>query len=75
MPTYVVELAFDKDNDRRMEVRPSHREYLQRLHAEGRLVTAGPFADDTGALWSTGSAAATSSATFSMPTRTRPPMW
>jgi uncharacterized protein YciI len=50
VPTYVVELAFDKDNDRRMEVRPSHREYLQTLHAEGRLVTAGPFADDTGAL-------------------------
>ncbi|HMG30771.1 MAG TPA: YciI family protein [Jiangellaceae bacterium] len=50
MPTYVVELAFDKDNDRRLEVRPSHRDYLQRLHAEGRLVTAGPFADDTGAL-------------------------
>jgi hypothetical protein len=22
VPTYVVELAFDKDNDRRMEVRP-----------------------------------------------------
>ncbi|MGH8837791.1 MAG: YciI family protein [Jiangellaceae bacterium] len=75
MPTYVVELAFDKDNDHRMEVRPSHREYLQKLHAEGRLVTAGPFADDTGALLVTGSAAATSSTTFSMPTRTRPPMW
>ncbi|MGH9249535.1 MAG: YciI family protein [Acidimicrobiales bacterium] len=23
---------------------------MQRLHAEGRLVTSGPFADDTGAL-------------------------
>lgn len=50
MATYVLELAFDKDNDRRIEVRPSHREYLRQLYAEGRLVTAGPFADDTGAL-------------------------
>jgi hypothetical protein len=32
--TYVLELAFDKDNGRRMEVRPSHREYLRQLYAE-----------------------------------------
>ncbi|MGH8824206.1 MAG: YciI family protein [Jiangellaceae bacterium] len=50
MPTYVLELAFDRDNDRRLEVRPSHRDYLQRLHADGLLVSAGPFADDSGAL-------------------------
>jgi uncharacterized protein YciI len=48
--SYVLELAFTRDNDRRLQVRPAHREYLGRLHEEGRLETAGPWADDTGAL-------------------------
>ncbi|HET6215237.1 MAG TPA: YciI family protein [Micromonosporaceae bacterium] len=49
MARFVVQLAF-KDNDRRLAVRPAHRDYLWRLHGEGRLVTAGPWADDTGAM-------------------------
>lgn len=49
MARYVLQLAF-KNNDRRLEVRPAHREYLKTLHEQGRLVTAGPWADDTGAL-------------------------
>jgi uncharacterized protein len=32
------------------EVRPEHREYLGKLHAEGKLHTAGPFTDDSGSL-------------------------
>jgi hypothetical protein len=32
-------------------LRPAHREYLARLHADGRLVACGPFTDGTGALF------------------------
>ncbi|MFG1626690.1 YciI family protein [Kribbella sp. NPDC049227] len=51
MAQYVVQLRFDPaQTDRRMEVRPAHREYLTELKAAGKLVAAGPFADQTGAL-------------------------
>ncbi|HEX6358550.1 YciI family protein [Actinophytocola sp.] len=45
----VLELAFD-DDPRRLEARPAHRERLAELHANGTLVLAGPWADDSGAL-------------------------
>jgi hypothetical protein len=48
--TYVVEIRFDRDNEARLAVRPSHREFLAELHDSGRLLMAGPFADDSGAL-------------------------
>jgi uncharacterized protein len=47
---FVVELTFDKDEERRLALRPAHREMLRALHEKGALVMAGPFADDTGAL-------------------------
>ena len=51
MAQYVVQLRFDvAQTDRRMEVRPAHREYLTELKAAGKLVAAGPFTDQTGAL-------------------------
>jgi uncharacterized protein YciI len=46
---YVLELAFDGD-ERRLAARPAHRERLARLRAEGTLLMAGPWADDSGAL-------------------------
>lgn len=46
---YVLELSFD-DDPRRLEARPAHRDRLLTLHAEGVLVLAGPWADDSGAL-------------------------
>ncbi|MEV6149270.1 YciI family protein [Nonomuraea sp. NPDC052129] len=49
MARFVVQLAFDGD-PRRLAVRPAHREHLRGLHDQGRLVTAGPWADDSGAL-------------------------
>ncbi|MEV4261550.1 muconolactone Delta-isomerase family protein [Kribbella sp. NPDC049584] len=51
MALYVVQLRFDlADTDRRLEVRPAHREYLTELKEAGKLVAAGPFPDQTGAL-------------------------
>ena len=46
---HVLELAFAHD-ERRLAARPAHRERLDRLHAEGRLVIAGPWDDNSGAL-------------------------
>jgi uncharacterized protein YciI len=45
----VVELAFTPAPER-LAARPAHRDTLTRLHAEGHLVAAGPWSDDTGAL-------------------------
>ena len=46
---FVRELSFDDDR-RRLDARPAHRRRLDALHADGRLVMAGPWDDDSGAL-------------------------
>jgi uncharacterized protein YciI len=38
------------DPEKRAAVRPRHLDYLRRLHADGKLVMAGPVADASGAL-------------------------
>jgi uncharacterized protein len=48
-PMYAVELTFS-DDPTRLALRPAHREHLAGLVAEGRLLAAGPWADDTGSL-------------------------
>ena len=45
----VVELEFGPEPER-LAFRPGHREKLAALHAEGRVVMAGPFVDESGAL-------------------------
>jgi hypothetical protein len=45
----VLELRFD-DDPRRLAARPAHRQRLADLHAQGRLLAAGPWDDDSGAL-------------------------
>lgn len=46
-----VEYAFVAEHtERRLAARPSHREWLTALKADGRLVQAGPFVDGTAAL-------------------------
>jgi uncharacterized protein YciI len=51
MALFVVQFRFDvAETDRRLEVRPAHREYLTELKEAGKLIAAGPFTDQTGAL-------------------------
>jgi uncharacterized protein len=50
MAKFVLELAFDRDNNKRLQLRPRHRDHLQSLLAQGKLVMAGPWKDDAGAL-------------------------
>jgi uncharacterized protein YciI len=49
MALFALHLSFT-DPERRMEVRPAHREYLTALQADGKLLTAGPWGDQSGAL-------------------------
>jgi uncharacterized protein YciI len=46
---YAVQLAFS-DDTARLGLRPGHRERLAELAADGRLLAAGPWSDDSGAL-------------------------
>lgn len=45
-----VQLAYQNPDPERIELRPQHRDRLQRLTDEGKLFGAGPWADDSGAL-------------------------
>ncbi|HEU4948278.1 MAG TPA: muconolactone Delta-isomerase family protein [Kribbella sp.] len=49
MAIFAVQLRFT-DTERRMQVRPAHRAYLTSLRESGKLVAAGPFIDQTGAI-------------------------
>jgi uncharacterized protein len=46
--TYAVTIEYGPDISKIDEHRPSHREYLRGLIAQGKLVLAGPFTDNTG---------------------------
>jgi uncharacterized protein len=46
----VIELTFEGDSRRRLAARPAHRARLTQLHADGDLLIAGPWDDDSGAL-------------------------
>lgn len=50
MALFVLEYRFPADVERRVEVRPRHRAYLEELARDGTVLAAGPFADDSGAL-------------------------
>jgi uncharacterized protein len=46
---FAVELAFS-DRPERLDHRPAHRERLAALAADGRLLAAGPWSDDSGSM-------------------------
>ncbi|HEX5498809.1 MAG TPA: YciI family protein [Thermomicrobiales bacterium] len=50
MARFAVILTYGSDAERRLAIRPTHREYLKQLVNDGKLHGAGPWADDTGAL-------------------------
>lgn len=50
MALFAVTITFADDEERRLQVRPTHREYLQTLLDAGKLHESGPYTDDSGAL-------------------------
>ena len=50
MPTFVREIEMQPGDERRLEVRPEHRSYVQELFDAGAIRMSGPLADDTGAV-------------------------
>ena len=50
MARFAVQFVYGSDRDKRMEVRPKHRDYLDTLVEKGVLLLSGPYADDVGAL-------------------------
>jgi uncharacterized protein len=47
---FVLEVAFGTDSSHRLAARPAHRARLAELKADGVVVLAGPFADESGSL-------------------------
>jgi uncharacterized protein YciI len=51
MSIFAVEYVYNPDHeDLRAQHRPVHRQWLEGLVADGRVLASGPFADGTGAL-------------------------
>ncbi|USX50303.1 YciI family protein [Lentzea sp. HUAS12] len=50
MARFAVELVFGPDREKRLAVRPEHREYIASLVEKGVILASGPYADDAGAL-------------------------
>lgn len=50
MPYFAAMLQYGEDAERRQQVRPSHREYQRGLLEAGKLLQAGPYVDDSGAI-------------------------
>lgn len=50
MPTFIREIAMEPGDERRLAVRPEHREYVHALFERGLIRMSGPLADETGAV-------------------------
>jgi uncharacterized protein YciI len=50
MALFLVEVTYTDDKEKLLAVRPTHREFLKGLLAEGKLFQAGPLGDDTGGI-------------------------
>ncbi|RKT84665.1 hypothetical protein SAMN05421805_12332 [Saccharopolyspora antimicrobica] len=49
MARFVVDLVYGEDQERRLQVRPAHRDYCRELADRGVLLAGGPFTDGAGA--------------------------
>jgi uncharacterized protein len=47
---FAATIEYSPDKDKISQIRPTHRVYLAKMKAEGKLVVAGPFADFSGGL-------------------------
>jgi hypothetical protein len=47
---FAATISYTPDQSKIVAIRPTHREYLTGLLKAGKLVAAGPFTDDSGAL-------------------------
>lgn len=50
MPTWIREIAMDPGDERRLAVRPEHRDYVHDLFERGSIRMSGPLADESGAI-------------------------
>lgn len=50
MATWVREIAMEPGDERRLAVRPEHRDYVHELFARGQIRMSGPLAGDAGAI-------------------------
>lgn len=50
MTTFIREISMQPDDERRLAVRPAHREYVQQLFEAGQIRMSGPLAGDDGAV-------------------------
>jgi uncharacterized protein YciI len=48
MAQYTVDTRYVADRDALMAARPAHREYIKGLVSQGKVLLAGPWADDLG---------------------------
>ena len=49
-PKWAAIIEYPKEPEKIAAIRPTHRQYLASLQAEGKLPVSGPFTDDSGAL-------------------------
>lgn len=50
MPSWIREIEMDADDERRLAVRPEHRDYVAALHERGSIRLSGPLASGDGAV-------------------------
>lgn len=50
MALYALYIRFTDNTEKRLATRPVHREWLKSHHDSGKVVEAGPFTDDSGAI-------------------------
>jgi uncharacterized protein len=50
MPYFLVELSY-RERDKINTLRPTHRDYIERLFKEGKVASAGRFSDNSGSVF------------------------
>ncbi len=50
MPTFIREISMQPGDERRLAVRPEHREYVSALFERGQIRMSGPLVGDAGAV-------------------------